>query len=240
MPAVKASFFRMSATRKAFRKVRSTAPSSSIRTWQVPPAASIFSRAVLEKPWAWTVSALVSSPPPRTLTGTSRRVARPACASASGVTSAPLSKRASRSARLTGWVRVRNFSNGIDFFMCGPRSLRIRMWIGVWPPSKRTRRLLPEREPAPLWPRPEVLPVPEPSPRPTRLRFLREPWAGLRGSEGRCARSSAIADLHEMAHGVDQPAHGGMVLALGRAADLAQAERLAATRAACGSSRWPT
>ena len=49
----------------------------------------------------------------------------------SGVTSAPLSKRASRSRRFTGWVCVRNFSNGIDFFMCGPRSLRIRMWIGV-------------------------------------------------------------------------------------------------------------
>ena len=32
---------------------------------------------------------------------------------------------------------VRNGSNGIDIFLCGPRSLRIRMWIGFWPPSKR-------------------------------------------------------------------------------------------------------
>jgi hypothetical protein len=53
---------------------------------------------------------------------------------------------------------VRNFSKGIDFFMCGPRSLRIRMWMGVCPPSKFTFRLAPEREPAPLWPRPEVFP----------------------------------------------------------------------------------
>ena len=56
--------------------------------------------------------------------------------------------------------------------MCGPRSLRIRMWIGIWPPSKRARSFAPEREPAPFWPRPDVLPVPEPSPRPTRLRGL--------------------------------------------------------------------
>jgi hypothetical protein len=48
---------------------------------------------------------------------------------------------------LTGWVWVRNGSNGIDFFICGPRNLRIRMWIGIWPPSKRARDLAPEREP---------------------------------------------------------------------------------------------
>ena len=48
---------------------------------------------------------------------------------------------------LTGWVWVRNGSNGIDCFLCGPRSLRIRMWIGIWPPSKRARSFAPEREP---------------------------------------------------------------------------------------------
>ncbi len=74
------------------------------------------------------------------------------------MTSEPPSNRSSRSRRFTGWVCVRNFSNGIDFFMCGPRSLRIRMWIGVCPPSKLTFRFAPEREPAPLWPRPEVFP----------------------------------------------------------------------------------
>jgi len=41
----------------------------------------------------------------------------------------------SRSATLMGWVCVRKFSKGIDFFMCGPRSLRMRMWTGFWPPS---------------------------------------------------------------------------------------------------------
>ena len=74
---------------------------------------------------------------------------------------------------------VRNGSNGIDIFFVGPRSLRIRMCSGIWPPSKRTRDFEPEREPAPFWPRPDVLPVPEPSPRPMRLRVFLEPRAGF-------------------------------------------------------------
>ena len=77
----------------------------------------------------------------------SRRVARPAAFSAATSTDAPDSKRCSRSARLTGWVCVRNISNGIDIFLFGPRSLRIRMWSGFWPPSKRARSLAPAREP---------------------------------------------------------------------------------------------
>ena len=116
-------------------------------SWQVPPADSIFSRADFEKPWACTVSGLVSSPRPSTLTGMPLRVARPAPRSASRSTEAPLSKRDSRSSRLTGCVCVRNISNGIDIFLFGPRSLRIRMWIGFWPPSKRARSLAPAREP---------------------------------------------------------------------------------------------
>src|SRR6185437_15769955 len=60
-----------------------------------------------------------------------------------------------------------------------PAQLRMRMWIGIWPPSKRALSLEPEREPAPFWPLPAVLPVPEPSPRPTRLRGRRLPGAGL-------------------------------------------------------------
>src|SRR6201996_3521728 len=45
---------------------------------------------------------------------------------------------------------------------------------GIWPPSKPLMRT-PERAVWPLPPRPEVLPLPEPMPRPTRIRFLREP-----------------------------------------------------------------
>jgi len=46
---------------------------------------------------------------------------------ASTVTSAPASKRSCKASMLTAWVCVRNGSNGIDFFMCGPRSFRMRM-----------------------------------------------------------------------------------------------------------------
>src|ERR1700761_1130838 len=49
-----------------------------------------------------------------------------------------------------------------------------RRCSGIWPPSKPLMRT-PERAVWPLPPRPEVLPLPEPMPRPTRIRFLREP-----------------------------------------------------------------
>src|SRR5689334_23008327 len=102
--------------------------------------------------------------------------------------------------------------------MCGPRSLRIRMWIGIWPPSAFGRLLLPERAPAPFWPRPAVLPTPEPSPRPSRLRRWREPFAGF----SECSPISAIVDLYEVLHGMDRSPDGRIVGALDRAADLAE------------------
>src|SRR5436305_1534451 len=44
-----------------------------------------------------------------------------------------------------------------------------RRWSGIWPPSKPRIMWEPERERWPLWPRVEVLPMPEPIPRPTRF-----------------------------------------------------------------------
>src|SRR5688572_6591515 len=49
-----------------------------------------------------------------------------------------------------------------------------RMWSGIWPPSK-PKTETPERLFWPFWPRPAVLPLPEPMPRPTRMRRLRAP-----------------------------------------------------------------
>src|SRR3954468_23490818 len=182
------------------------------------------SRALPENLCAWTVSFLESVPLARILTGTSLRLPRPLAFSASSVTSSPASKRRSRSWRVTACVCVRNGSKGIDFFMCGPRSLRIRMWMGICPPSKFERDLLPAREPAPFWPRPDVLPVPEPSPRPMRLRALREPGAGLSVCSP-IRSSSAIGDLHQVAHAMQHAARLLVVLDLDGVPDPAQAER---------------
>src|SRR6202008_9244 len=55
-----------------------------------------------------------------------------------------------------------------------------RRCSGIWPPSKPRIRLEPEREPCPLCPRVDVLPCPEPIPRPTRLRFLFAFFGALR------------------------------------------------------------
>ena len=93
----------------------------------MPPAASIFSRALAEKACAETVRATVSSPRPSTLTGSRVCLSRPAATSVAGVTSAPASKRSARSSRLTISFEVRNGPIGMDFFMCGPRSLPMRM-----------------------------------------------------------------------------------------------------------------
>src|SRR4051812_26785682 len=185
-----------------------------------------------ENLWACTVSGLEIAPLARILTGTSPFLARPVALRASSVTSAPVSKRASRSCTFTPCVCVRNISKGIDFFMCGPRSLRIRMWIGIWPPSNRARSLAPERDPAPFWPRPEVLPRPEPSPRPTRLRGRRLPGAGFRlwspmGSSFSISSAMwlVLLDLDQVADAMQHPARLLRVLDLDRVADAAEPQR---------------
>ena len=57
--------------------------------------------------------------------------------------------------------------------------LGTRRWIGSWPPSNETRIDV-RRTSWPFMPRVDVLPLPEPMPRPTRFFFLRAPSGGLR------------------------------------------------------------
>src|ERR671928_359911 len=95
--------------------------------------------------------------------------------------------------------------------------------MGFCPPSCPTRFLAPERAPAPFCPRPAVLPKPEPSPRPTRLRGRRLPGAGLRVCSPKSSLS--VIDPHQVADAVEHAARLRGVLDLDRVADPAQPER---------------
>src|SRR5579864_7937057 len=60
--------------------------------------------------------------------------------------------------------------NSLRKILVKPR-FGMRRCSGIWPPSKPRIMREPVRERWPLCPRVEVLPMPEPIPRPTRLRF---------------------------------------------------------------------
>src|SRR5215210_7986805 len=98
--------------------------------------------------------------------------------------------------------------------------------MGSWPPSKPLRDT-PVRAFWPFTPRPAVLPMPEPMPRPTRLALRRAP-----GLSRRSMSFSAIAGplrrsafhLHQVGDLADHAADGGCVLQLPRAVHLVEAE----------------
>src|SRR5262249_20358253 len=130
------------------------------KTSTLPPALVIFSCADLENLCALTVRATVSSPSPKTFTGCFVLIT-PALRSTSGlIVVSPNS--ASRS-RLT-------MLNSLRKMFVNPR-FGNRRCSGIWPPSNPRIMREPLRERCPLWPRVEVLPMPEPIPRPTRFRF---------------------------------------------------------------------
>src|SRR6266851_3178901 len=60
--------------------------------------------------------------------------------------------------------------NSLRKILVKPR-LGMRRCKGIWPPSKPRIMREPLRERWPLWPRVDVLPMPEPMPRPTRFLF---------------------------------------------------------------------
>jgi small subunit ribosomal protein S5 len=114
----------------------------------------------------FTVRALVSSPLPRTLTPSRVFLTRPFAFRASVSTTSPALKAASRSATLTMayWVAK----------MLLKPTLGRRRARGIWPPSKPAC-FTPERAFWPLLPKPAVLPLPEPMPRPLRVTGLLAP-----------------------------------------------------------------
>src|SRR5688572_473716 len=140
-----------------------------------PPAATIFSRAPALTFTPRTVTAWESSPLASSFAGPFLVRITPASASDSGVISVPSGMRL-RSSSVTTCDSTRNM-------FVKPRFGRRRV-SGIWPPSNcglpPPGPWCPARALMPLCPLPDVLPVPEPGPRPSRLRFLVEPGAGER------------------------------------------------------------
>src|SRR5690349_1387674 len=168
-------------------------------TSALPPALVIFSCADLENLCACTFTFFLSSPSPRTFTS-APSFASPALTSESSVTSASPSSAMRSRLRMVYSVRK---------ILLKPRFGR-RRCSGIWPPSKPRIMRDPERERWPLWPRPEVLPMPEPMPRPTRFLFELAAF-GARSVERLVAitlfpfraktlalQNSLVDDLHEV------------------------------------------
>src|SRR3970040_1653768 len=96
----------------------------------------------------------------------------------------------------------------------------IRRCSGMWPPSKPRLNLYPERDCAPLWPRPACVPVPDPWPRPTRFLFLFEPSEGFRSLKS----MTLVLYGHEVPHLVNHPTRLGRVDELHRVPETPQAQ----------------
>src|SRR6516225_6570575 len=133
-------------------------PAFTVKTSTLPPALVIFSCADFENLCALTVRATFNSPSPRTFTG-SFALMTPALRRTSGVIVVSPSS-ASRS-RLT-------IANSLRKMFVKPR-FGMRRCSGIWPPSNPRIMREPLRERCPLCPRVDVLPMPEPMPRPTRF-----------------------------------------------------------------------
>src|SRR6266567_3546940 len=100
--------------------------------------------------------------------------------------------------------------------------------------------LTPERDLAPFCPRPAVLPLPEPMPRPTRMRPLRAPWLSrISLSFMSCTRFrfcracprwgqvnglSRFLDLHEVLHLLDLAEDLGRLVKLHATVKLVETE----------------
>src|SRR6478735_3576147 len=98
-----------------------------------------------------------------------------------------------------------------------------RRCSGICPPSKPLMAT-PVRAFWPLTPRPAVLPLPEPMPRPTRMRALWAPGLSAISLSFILPTSGLVDDADEMMDLVDHPARGGIVRQRLPPPDLVEAE----------------
>src|SRR5437868_696791 len=82
-----------------------------------------------------------------------------------------------------------------------------RRCSGIWPPSNPFTAT-PVRAFWPFTPRPEVLPLPEPMPRPTRMRALRDPALSLNSLSFIAISSRLVDDANEVTDLGDHAAGG--------------------------------
>src|ERR1700739_1726607 len=85
-----------------------------------------------------------------------------------------------------------------------------RRCSGICPPSKPLMRT-PERAVWPLPPRPDCLPLPDPMPRPTRVRALAEPGLSLISLSLMTRSLLPVEDAHEVRDLGDHAAAGGRI-----------------------------
>src|SRR5262245_32592926 len=137
-----------------------------------PPSFSTAATADLDAPQTEKASLVLISPEPSSRTPSLALLSTPAFTSASASIVAAAS---SLPASTAAWTlsRLTSLSLRANGEFLKPR-FGSRRWSGIWPPSNPLMRT-PDRAVWPLPPRPPVLPVPEPMPRPIRLRFLRAP-----------------------------------------------------------------
>src|SRR5690606_12594732 len=140
-----------------------------------PPAFSIAAIAPAEAPATSKESAVLRSPFPRMRTPSFTRRTTPAAFSVSTVMGVLASSLPASTAACTRpmFTSLKSLAK----MLVKPRFGR-RRCSGIWPPSKPLIAT-PVRDFWPLTPRPPVLPLPEPMPRPTRMRSLLEPGLSL-------------------------------------------------------------
>src|SRR5277367_29691 len=183
-----------------------------------PPACSTAAFAAADAPDTVIVIARPISPVPSSRTPASfRPLSSPAARSVSSVigcvaSSLPASIALASAPRLTGAYSLRN---GFQ----KPR-LGSRRYSGNWPPSNPFSAT-PSRAFWPFTPLPEVLPLPDPIPRPSRFDFSREP--GRSRSSLRFI-SAQLLDLDQVGDLADHPPRRRRVLQLARGALLVEAQ----------------